>query len=52
MPETERQSGNISFGAFEADLRTGELLKDRVKLKFSGQPFQVLAILLERPGEG
>jgi DNA-binding winged helix-turn-helix (wHTH) protein len=41
----------VRFGAFEADLRTGELRKDGVKLKFSGQPFQVLAILLEQPGE-
>ena len=41
----------VRFGAFEADLRTGELRKDGVKLKFSGQPFQVLAILLERPGD-
>src|SRR5207248_3790718 len=32
-------------------LRTGELRKAGLKLKFSGQPFQVLAILLERPGE-
>jgi Tol biopolymer transport system component/DNA-binding winged helix-turn-helix (wHTH) protein len=41
----------IRFGAFEADLRDGELRKDGVKLKFGGQPFQVLAILLGRPGE-
>ena len=41
----------VRFGAFEADLRTGELRKEGVKLKFSGQPFQVLAVLLERPGE-
>jgi DNA-binding winged helix-turn-helix (wHTH) protein len=32
-------------------LRAGELRKSCLKLKFSGQPFQVLAILLERPGE-
>jgi DNA-binding winged helix-turn-helix (wHTH) protein len=41
----------VRFGAFEADLQTGELRKAGVKLKFSGQPFQVLAILLERPGD-
>jgi hypothetical protein len=41
----------VRFGGFEADLRNGELRKDGVKLKFSGQPFQVLAVLLERPGE-
>src|SRR5215472_14975206 len=51
MPETQSSPRLARFGAFEADLRTGELRKDGVKLKFSGQPFQVLAILLERPGE-
>src|SRR4051812_2673372 len=51
MAETQSPLRLLRFGAFEADLRTGELRKDGVKLKFSGQPFQVLAILLERPGE-
>jgi Tol biopolymer transport system component/DNA-binding winged helix-turn-helix (wHTH) protein len=41
----------IRFGAFEADMQTGELRKNGQKLKLSGQPFQVLAILLERPGD-
>jgi DNA-binding winged helix-turn-helix (wHTH) protein/Tol biopolymer transport system component len=51
MPETQSRSPLVRFGTFEADVQTGELRKDGVKLKFSGQPFQVLAILLERPGE-
>ena len=41
----------VRFGTFEVDLRAGELRKDGVKLKLSGQPFQVLAILLEHPGD-
>ena len=41
----------VRFETFEVDLRTGELRKAGVKLKFGGQPFQVLAILLERPGD-
>jgi len=41
----------VQFGSFEVDLQTGELRKAGQKFKFSGQPFQVLAILLERPGE-
>ena len=41
----------LRFGDFEADLRSGELRKAGVKLKFGGQPFQVLTILLERPGD-
>ena len=41
----------VRFGTFEVDLPAGELRKSGVKLKLTGQPFQVLAILLERPGE-
>jgi TolB-like protein len=41
----------VRFGIFEVDLRTGELWKSHRKLKLTGQPFSVLAILLERPGE-
>jgi Tol biopolymer transport system component/DNA-binding winged helix-turn-helix (wHTH) protein len=51
MAETRSQPRAIRFGAFEADMQTGELRKDGVKLKFGGQPFQVLAILLEHPGD-
>lgn len=41
----------IRFGAFELDTRTGELRKHGVRLTLQGQPFQVLTLLLERPGE-
>ncbi len=41
----------LRFGVFEADLNSGELRKSGLKLKLTGQPFQVLEILLERPGE-
>jgi DNA-binding winged helix-turn-helix (wHTH) protein/Tol biopolymer transport system component len=41
----------IRFGPFEFDQRTGELLKDGVKIKLQEKPRQVLAALLERPGE-
>ena len=41
----------VVFGTFEVDLQAGELRKSGVKLKLTGQPFQVLTILLERPGE-
>src|SRR5215467_4865537 len=39
------------FGAFEIDLRAGELRRNGMKVKLQEQPFQVLALLLERPGE-
>jgi len=41
----------VRFGSYEVDLPAGELKKCGVKLKLSGQPFQVLTILLEQPGE-
>jgi DNA-binding winged helix-turn-helix (wHTH) protein len=40
----------VRFATFEVDLEAGELRKGGVKLKLSGQPFQVLTILLEQPG--
>ena len=39
------------FGAFEVNLQSGELRKNGMRLRLSGQPFQILAVLLERPGE-
>src|SRR4029079_18311163 len=49
--EAVQSSCTVRFGTFEVDLRAGELRKSGVKLKLTGQPFQVLAILLEHPGE-
>ncbi len=51
MEETLHNGRLVRFGVFEVDLRSGELRKAGAKLKISGQPFQVLAILLENPGE-
>jgi DNA-binding winged helix-turn-helix (wHTH) protein len=41
----------IRFGPFEADFHTHELRKHGMKLKLSGQPQQILEMLLARPGE-
>jgi len=41
----------LRFGAFEIDGRAGELRKNGVRLKLQEQPFQVLCVLVERPGE-
>jgi len=49
--EPANTSTVVRFGVFEVDLRAGELRKNGSRLKLAGQPFQVLAILLERPGE-
>jgi len=41
----------VRFGLFEADLQSGELRKNGVRLRLQEQPFQVLALLVSRPGE-
>src|SRR5580704_10085578 len=41
----------VQFGLFEVDLQARELRKAGVKIKLNDQPFQVLTVLLERPGE-
>ena len=41
----------ICFAAFEVELRSGELRKRGRTIKLQDQPFLVLAVLLERPGE-
>src|SRR5207248_10091748 len=43
--------GLLRFGAFDVDLRAGELRKAGLKVRLQEQPFQVLAFLLEHPGE-
>jgi Tol biopolymer transport system component/DNA-binding winged helix-turn-helix (wHTH) protein len=44
-------NGGIRFGTFEVDLRAGELRRNGFKVRLQEQPFQVLTMLLERPGE-
>jgi DNA-binding winged helix-turn-helix (wHTH) protein/Tol biopolymer transport system component len=48
-------NGNLSavvrFGAYEVDPCAGELRRNGVKVKLQEQPFQVLSLLLERPGQ-
>jgi cholera toxin transcriptional activator len=46
-----RQARRYRFGVFEADAATGELRKQGTRVKVNVQPFQVLLMLLERPGE-
>ena len=41
----------VRFEAFEFDRHTLELRKDGLEIKLSGQPIEVLAMLLARPGE-
>lgn len=51
MQEARQPRGPIRFGVFELDLRAGELRKNGLRLRLQQQPFEVLAMLLEHPGE-
>src|SRR5215468_2976976 len=49
--ESTARTRKVRFGPFDVDLRSGELRKHTIRLKLQDQPFQVLALLLEHPGE-
>ena len=49
--ESTSRIRTVRFGTFEADLEARELRKSGVKIKLHGQPFELLAMLLERPNE-
>ena len=51
MTEATPTARVVRFGTFEADLRAGELRKNGMKIKLQEQPFQILAMLVVRPGE-
>jgi TolB-like protein/DNA-binding winged helix-turn-helix (wHTH) protein len=51
MNEAANSRHRVRFGVFEADLRAGELRKQGMKIKLQEKPFQILALLLEKPGE-
>lgn len=50
MEEGSQSPQLIRFGAFEVDLRAGELRKHGLKIKLQEKPFQLLRTLLEQPG--
>jgi Tol biopolymer transport system component/DNA-binding winged helix-turn-helix (wHTH) protein len=51
MAESAAKSNIIQFGVFELDLQARELRKSGIRIKLQEQPFQILSMLLERPGE-
>ena len=50
MSSSDLTSSIVRFGEFTVDLEAGELLRGGVRVKLQGQPFQILVILLSRPG--
>ena len=51
MQQTRHRQGRARFGAFEIDIRAGELRKHGLRIRLQEQPFQVLLMLIERPQE-
>ena len=52
MLPLERRSSNVKrFGTFEVDLRARELRKGGIRIRLQDQPFEILAVMLERPGD-
>jgi TolB-like protein/DNA-binding winged helix-turn-helix (wHTH) protein len=51
MPAPADKSRVVRFGVFEVDLKEAELRKSGLRIKLQEQPFQILTMLLERPGQ-
>ena len=51
MTEPDPAPRLVRFGVFELDLKTGELRKKGARVRLQEQPFQVLAMLVQRPGD-
>ncbi|MGA8222289.1 MAG: winged helix-turn-helix domain-containing protein, partial [Candidatus Acidiferrales bacterium] len=51
MPAPPEDSRSLRFDVYTLDLRAGELYKSGHKIKLQEQPFQILAMLLEQPGQ-
>ncbi|PYX65140.1 MAG: hypothetical protein DMG74_10055 [Acidobacteria bacterium] len=51
VPQPSSAGRIVRFGVFELDLLAGELRKGGARIRLQEQPFQVLAMLLERPGD-
>lgn len=49
--DTSTQPGVVRFGPYEVDLRAAQVRKRGVRLRLAGQPFVILQMLLERPGD-
>ena len=47
---TDLIKSRLRFGPFIVDLVNRELRKSGIRVKLSGQPFEILAALLEHPG--
>jgi TolB-like protein/DNA-binding winged helix-turn-helix (wHTH) protein/Flp pilus assembly protein TadD len=51
LPQTDDAPGRLRFGVFEADPQAGELTRRGRRVGLQEQPFRLLVLLLQRPGE-
>src|SRR5689334_19542137 len=51
MATQPQSAASLTFGPFEANAHAGELRRNGVRVRLSGQPFQILLALLAHPGE-
>jgi Tol biopolymer transport system component/DNA-binding winged helix-turn-helix (wHTH) protein len=51
MSVVSNENQRVQFGSFEVDMKSGELRRNGTRIRLQEQPFQILALLLERPGE-
>src|SRR5262245_16100734 len=51
MPDSVEPAARVQFSPFLVDFRAGELFKNGRRIRLQGQPLQVLALLVEKPGE-
>ena len=51
MDSTTETGQRLRFGSFELDVRSRELRKDGSCIRLQEQPFEILRVMLERPGD-
>src|SRR6266850_7681869 len=51
MAAPQSSFSSVRFGIFTADLQSGELWKGGIRIRVQIQPFQILKVFLERPGQ-
>jgi DNA-binding response OmpR family regulator len=51
MPVLAKASERLRVEEFELDLRSREMWRNGEKVRLQGRPFQILAELVQRPGE-
>jgi TolB-like protein len=51
MEDTIQGTGSVRFASFELDVRSRELRRGSSRIRLQDQPFAILRLLLERPGD-